>query len=103
MIFDKLPWFVSMEPGTCFCLTKSALKSMNAFGGRGIYPCDRRLPGGQRFLVGGGAGVSEGGNSLGCELGDKGSGVEGEDESDDSLNVTGVTLGAKLIGRGGRW
>jgi len=34
---------------------------MNAFGGRGMYPIDRRLPGGQRLRAGGGAGVELGG------------------------------------------
>jgi hypothetical protein len=63
MILLKLPWLVSMLPGTCFCLTKSARKSMNAFGGRGTYPWLRLLPGGTRLLVGGGAGVALGGNS----------------------------------------
>jgi hypothetical protein len=37
---------------------------MNALGGRGMYPIDRRLPGGQRLRAGGGAGVELGGKSV---------------------------------------
>lgn len=37
---------------------------MKAFGGLGIYPCERRLPGGHRLRVGGGAGVEDGGKSV---------------------------------------
>ena len=36
MILESEPWLVSMVPGTCFWRTKSARKSMNAFGGRGM-------------------------------------------------------------------
>ena len=64
MILDNDPWLVSIDPGTCFCLTKSARKSMNALGGRGIYPIDRRFPGGQRLRAGGGAGVALGGKRV---------------------------------------
>lgn len=55
---------------------------MNALGGRGIYPIDLRFPGGTRLLVGGGAGVAEGGNSFddssdgSGESGDAGSGSQ---------------------------
>lgn len=46
MILLKLPWLVSMLPGTWRWRTKSARNSMNALGGRGMYPKERRLPGG---------------------------------------------------------
>lgn len=49
---------------------------MNALGGRGMYPIDRRLPGGTRLRDGAGAGSTEGGNSL--ALGDPGSEESGE-------------------------
>lgn len=70
---------------------------MNALGGRGMYPIDRRLPGGARLRVGGGAGVSEGGNR--AEVGEGGSGDDGDAKS-SSANVTGVTFGANVTGRG---
>jgi len=72
---------------------------MNAFGGRGMYPMERRFPGGRRLLVGGGGGDSEGGNSLG--VGESGHGVDGEDGMlSGSTYVPGVTFGAKVTGRG---
>jgi hypothetical protein len=37
---------------------------MNALGGRGMYPIDRRLPGGQRLRAGGGAGIELGGKRV---------------------------------------
>jgi hypothetical protein len=52
---------------------------MNALGGRGMYPIDRRLPGGTRLLAGVGAGSWEGGNSF--ELGDDGSESSGDGSS----------------------
>ena len=29
-----MPWFISMEPGMCFCLTKSAQKNVKVLGGQ---------------------------------------------------------------------
>jgi hypothetical protein len=98
MILDRLPWLVSIDPGTCFCLTKSARKSMNALGGRGMYPWLRRFPGGHRLRVGPGAGVIEGGKR--AAVGEK-AGCAGSSEgrkSSVSVKVTGVTLGAKVTG-----
>jgi hypothetical protein len=64
---------------------------------------ERRFPGGTRLLAGGGAGNSEGGNNL--AVGDSGHGVEGEERTiSGSTYVPGVTLGAKVTGRGeGGW
>lgn len=56
---------------------------MNALGGRGMYPNERRLPGGTRLRAGGGAGVSEGGKRE--DDGDPGSGVEHDDEASVSV------------------
>ena len=97
MILESEPWLVSIEPGTCFWRTKSARKSMKAFGGRGMYPSDRRLPGGARRLAAGWAGNSDGGKS--CVEGSDGSAVESSRGS-ASLNVPGVTLGANVTDRG---
>ena len=98
MIFDSEPWFVSIEPGTCFWRTKFARKSMNALGGRGMYPCERRLPGGCRRRVGGGAGVSAGGKR--ASLGDGTSAVRSSPPSVSSTKVPGVTFGANVTFRG---
>ena len=91
-----------MLPGTCLCLTKSALKSINAFGGHGIYPWLNLLPGGQRFRVGG-ADVpddearDDGGKSTAWVT--PSSESESSRSSSGSLKVIGVTLGAKVTGR----
>ena len=53
MILESKPWLVSIEPGTCFWHTKSAWKSMKAFGGREMYPIDQLLPGGAHRLAAG--------------------------------------------------
>jgi hypothetical protein len=37
---------------------------MKALGGLGMYPWERRLPGGHRLRVGGGAGVDDGGKRV---------------------------------------
>lgn len=66
---------------------------MNALGGRGMYPNDRRLPGGTRRLDGGGGGDSEGGKR--CDVDEDGSAVV-TSRDNGSLYVTGVTLGAKV-------
>lgn len=65
-------------------------------GGRGIYPCERRFPGGTRFRAGGGAGVNKGGNSV--DVG----GVADVEADSGSLKVTGVTFGANVTGRCGK-
>jgi hypothetical protein len=70
---------------------------MNALGGRGIYPINRRLPRGTCLLDGAGAGCREGGNSF--ELGDDGSESSG-DGSSGLIYVPRVTLGAKVTTRG---
>lgn len=70
---------------------------MKALGGRGMYPSDRRLPGGARRLAGGGAGESEGGKM--CDVGEDDSAVDVSSDN-GSLNVTGVTLGAKVTDLG---
>lgn len=66
---------------------------MKALGGRGMYPSDRRLPGGTRRLDGGGGGDSEGGKR--CGVGEDGSAVDMSSDK-GSLYVTGVTFGAKV-------
>ena len=53
MILESKPWLVSIEPGTCFWCTKSARKSMKAFGGQGMYPIDQLLPRGAHRLAAG--------------------------------------------------
>lgn len=97
MIFESEPWLVSIDPGTCFWRTKLARKSMNAFGGRGMYPWERRFPGGARRRVGAGAVVSVGGNN--ASAGD-GTSDEASSPSTSSTYVPGVTLGAKVTFRG---
>ena len=91
MILDKDPWFVSIDPGTCFCLTKSARKSMKALGGRGMYPWERRLPGGHRLRAGGGAGVDNGGKSVDNEVGFVEDEGEGGDDKMRSSSSSGST------------
>lgn len=66
-------------------------------GGLGIYPSERRLPGGTRLRVGGGAGVCDGGNI--ADVGEPGSGVELLEPLSGSTYDTGVTLGANVTGR----
>lgn len=74
---------------------------MKALGGRGMYPIERRLPGGTRLRDGAGAGNCEGGKSF--ELGDGGSEESGEGNS-GSTYVPGVTLGANVTALGaGDW
>lgn len=81
---------------------------MKALGGLGIYPCERRLPGGHRLRAGGGAGVDDGGKMVAGAVGGDADEDEGEGGGDRlsrssssvSTNVMGVTLGAKVTGRG---
>ena len=60
MILDSEPWFISIEPRTCFRLTKSTQKNIKALGERGMYPWFLRFPDRHRLCVGAGAGVSAG-------------------------------------------
>jgi hypothetical protein len=98
MILLRLPWLVSMLPGTCFCRTKSARNSMKAFGGRGTYPWLRLFPGGTRFLVGGGAGVALGGNSGSGRSVVREGEANGDGVGDGAEYDTGVTFGANVTG-----
>ena len=96
MIFESELWFVSIDPGTCFWRTKSARNSMKAFAGRGMYPCDSRLPAGMRLRLAEGAATGEGGKI--APSGEGGSGVSSVGSG--SIYVPGVTFGAKMTLRG---
>ena len=60
MILDSEPWFISIEPRTCFHLTKSMQKNIKVLGKQGMYPWFLCFPDRHRLRVGAGAGASAG-------------------------------------------
>ena len=86
MILDSVLWLVSTSVETCRLLMKEERKRMNAFGGRGMwssaffFPC----PGFRGVVPSGVDGNSDGGESK-------------PSTKDSSVNVPGVTAGAKAI------
>lgn len=93
MIFERVLCVVSIEPGTCFCLTKSARKIMKALGGRGMCPSECL----RRAVRGFGADVdaSDGGKMVAMAASSRSS-----HSSVSSVKLDGVTLGAKVRARG---